>query len=237
MADRDDRASAIGIALAEPYVAASDKERDRLTADHRCSACGKSGKWVTGGKGPLRNAGQLNYHRAAAKCQCGFLNFFYVVLESRSKKGEVVKQLARMAQEGEIPFPELERTLDRARAFAHKEDWEVALKACEQAIEIDDQSSGAWYNLGWIYATLGRFEEARDAYLRVIGLPDDFPSAWKNLGVAYHALGQQQAALDATNKFLERFPKDRAALGMKKSYIGALEEASSESGPRGDMKA
>ena len=63
------------------------------------------------------------------------------------------------------------------------ENWRAALDGFRLATRIQPNLGRAWNNLGIAYTRLGRFDEARNAYLRAVDLDTAFGSPERNLTI------------------------------------------------------
>lgn len=59
-----------------------------------------------------------------------------------------------------------------------------AIKAYEQAIEIDPDDAEPWQGKGSLLHTLGRLEDAIDAFDRAIQIDPDDAASWSSKGYA-----------------------------------------------------
>ncbi|MAG31958.1 MAG: hypothetical protein CL908_13810 [Deltaproteobacteria bacterium] len=66
---------------------------------------------------------------------------------------------------------------------ASDQDWQAALAGFTLATRIQPNLGRAWNNLGIVYGRLGRFDEAREAYLRALELDTAFGSPERNLSL------------------------------------------------------
>jgi tetratricopeptide (TPR) repeat protein len=70
-----------------------------------------------------------------------------------------------------------------------------AIKSCQQAIKIDPNCSGAYYNLGNSLVDVGQIKEALDCYNKAIKIKPNYPEAFLNMGNALRDLGELDSAL------------------------------------------
>ncbi len=96
--------------------------------------------------------------------------------------------------------------LSRGDDFYQSNEYELALKAYDKAIELKPDFAAAWYNRGVALGELGRYEEALKAYDKAIELKLDFAAAWDSRGVALDELGRHDEALEAHDKAIELKP-------------------------------
>ncbi len=75
------------------------------------------------------------------------------------------------------------------------EKYEEALKAYQEAIEINEKNEEAWNNLGFLYFSLGNYVKARECYERATSINQGYREAWYNLGYLEHTLGNLSNAV------------------------------------------
>jgi glycosyltransferase involved in cell wall biosynthesis len=86
-----------------------------------------------------------------------------------------------------------------------------AEKVLKQAIEIDSNRCGAWFNLGVVYAKRGQWIEALEPFVRAIELnPKDADSRY-NCGLVLEKIGQTDAAIEQHSE----------AIALNPDYISA----------------
>ncbi len=208
-----------GLSLRFAYSPKTLGELEAATAHHPCAACGKIGEGVAGDRGPRRERGPIHFFRAALRCKCGFTNFVQVIVNDvpSLRPGNVPstrEALEQAESQGQMPDPAVEELLVEAAAAAHREDWEGASSLASACVDRAPESPAAWYNVGWLRAAGGQWEDSREAYLRVLDLSEEFPSALLNLGSVLKEMGRPQEALTYLNQFLEAYPGDARALRL-----------------------
>jgi tetratricopeptide (TPR) repeat protein len=90
--------------------------------------------------------------------------------------------------------------LSRGDDFYQSNEYELALKAYDKAIELKPDYASAWYNRGFVLDELGRYEEALKAYDKAIELKPDYARAWYNKACAYSLKGDKENALKHLSK-------------------------------------
>ncbi|MEM9100681.1 MAG: tetratricopeptide repeat protein [Pseudomonadota bacterium] len=208
----------VGLSLKHAYTPQSDRELEETTGQHCCLACGRKGQFVTGDLGPLRELGPLKFYRGAMKCQCGYMNFTFVVvndLKNANINTEISTSEAMTIAERDSVFPDwrVEELLNLASAAAHNQSFDEAKDLTEQCLAFDDNNQAAWYNMGWLYTNTQDIPNAVRAYEKVISIGDSFPSAHLNLGYIYEEAGDLQNAVISFERFLNRYPNH---VGAKK---------------------
>ncbi|MCH7764620.1 MAG: tetratricopeptide repeat protein [Candidatus Marinimicrobia bacterium] len=81
--------------------------------------------------------------------------------------------------------------------FYYKEQFELALKAFEMAIEIKPDYGEAWHNKSVTLSQLGRNDEALKTIERAIEIKPDYADAWNNKGITLGKLDRHDEALKA----------------------------------------
>lgn len=91
-----------------------------------------------------------------------------------------------------------------------------------------ESASRAWSNVGIVYRSLGRLDEAAVAYRRAIELDDEFPAARNNLGFVLLLQGRVPEAISELEAAVKQNPGMSQAylnLGLAYAQSGRLEEA------------
>ena len=65
-----------------------------------------------------------------------------------------------------------------------------AIEAYKQALRINPEYAGAWYNLGIDYYDANQTAKAIEAFQQALRINSDDAASLYNLGIAYHVLGQ-----------------------------------------------
>jgi tetratricopeptide (TPR) repeat protein len=102
--------------------------------------------------------------------------------------------------------------------------------ALETAVTLQDKGLEAecLNALALVYISLGRGEDAIDAYRQAIDLAPDQIFPWNNLGSLYFQLGQDEEAVTAYRKAVEHGPREAVGwygLGKAQLRLGRLDEA------------
>jgi predicted TPR repeat methyltransferase len=103
-----------------------------------------------------------------------------------------------------------------------------AVSLLEQSLDANPSDPGCWNNLGIVYASLRRHEQAAGAYRRAAALQPEFPAAFLNLGNALRNLGKWGEAVDAYQNAVRLKPDFAAAhhaLGTALREAGRAAEA------------
>jgi uncharacterized protein (TIGR02466 family) len=90
-----------------------------------------------------------------------------------------------------------------------------AASAYAHAIEIKPADAAPRLQLGNVFYAMGRFEDAVDAYRRLLALKPDMAEAYGNLAMALWAQGDAAGALAACDVGLRQHPGDTAIVAFK----------------------
>jgi cytochrome c-type biogenesis protein CcmH/NrfG len=101
--------------------------------------------------------------------------------------------------------------LKGALALEQMKDWQGMLDWCQKWTKSEPKNSWAWYNLGFAYASLKRYNDAIEAFRQALQINPDYTNAWYNpwynLGVVYGKLKRYDDAIDAYNQGLRINPE------------------------------
>ncbi|MEA2032655.1 MAG: tetratricopeptide repeat protein [Euryarchaeota archaeon] len=96
--------------------------------------------------------------------------------------------------------------LSRGDDFYQSNEYELALKAYDKAIELKPDFAAAWRDRGAALGKLGRYKEVLKACDKAIELKPDAAVAWYNRGGALGKLGRYEESLKACDKAIELKP-------------------------------
>lgn len=129
-----------------------------------------------------------------------------------------------------------------ARAWTRTPVWRSQLTLFEATVKTSPNSALAHINLGSVYQSLGRLEEAEAEYRRAIAIGPDRKGAHHNLGTVLEATGRVEEAIEVYREAVRIDPADwetatnlgRALLsrGRSREAIPVLEEAVKRAGDR-----
>ena len=71
-----------------------------------------------------------------------------------------------------------------ADVLCEKNDVESSVRACLDALQLDDQFDEAWYNLGVYYHILGLYTQAQEAFGKAIALDPSYASLVEEMAPA-----------------------------------------------------
>jgi tetratricopeptide (TPR) repeat protein len=104
--------------------------------------------------------------------------------------GDALNQLKKVAQdnyEGLILRGRIYLTLGKEQDLPVY--YQQAEQVLDEAAKIDPNDGNAWHSLGFARFKLGKFDQARDAFLKAIALGTDMLATRYMLGFAYYKLG------------------------------------------------
>jgi tetratricopeptide (TPR) repeat protein len=112
---------------------------------------------------------------------------------------------------------------DQARAaqfcgdYASSSQWDDALRACTEAIDLNPSSTGSRYTRAMVYRNMDRLEEALAEFLQVLEQDPLHEDAMQNAGYVSALLGQDEEARGYYEQYLELNPAN-AAIRMRVAY-------------------
>jgi serine/threonine protein kinase len=104
------------------------------------------------------------------------------------------------------------------------QQYEPALKAFEQAIDLDANNASAHYQKGLVLRELKRYEEALQAYERSIELDSNFAPAHNEKGSALHKLGKRKKAMQAYEQAIAVDPNLALAYSNKGHVLNEIKK-------------
>ena len=120
-------------------------------------------------------------------------------------------------------------------AYLRKKDYPHAESTLKRVLELDPSDLPAKYNLGLIYGTTGRDEQARQIFAELTEQDPNDDDSWALLGSALDGLGREPEAVEAYRKAIALNPKNaeryrqlgRAQLKLKQmdAAIASLQQA------------
>jgi len=109
-----------------------------------------------------------------------------------------------------------------------QENWSAALTYFQKAKETNPQDADAWFQIGYCYGKLGRYQESIEAYKQAIKINPDYADAHGNLGVDYGKLGRYQDAIELYKQAIRIKPDYVEAhynLGVAYGKLGHYQDA------------
>jgi TPR repeat len=108
------------------------------------------------------------------------------------------------------------RLNEKGRRFMDNGELDLAASCFQAALEVDPQSSPAWFNLGLIYKRERNWEASFDANMRAAALSEDLkddPACW-NAGIAATALRRWDEARRAWTQYGVNIPDGTGPIEM-----------------------
>jgi Flp pilus assembly protein TadD len=106
-----------------------------------------------------------------------------------------------------------------------------ALKAINQALELQFRVPQIWYTQGTVLAALGRQQEALNAFDRSTQLNPQFYPAWQSKALVQMAMGQSTEALASLQQLLKLRPQSYVAWYLQGQVLGQPDRAPLSSPP------
>ncbi len=88
-------------------------------------------------------------------------------------------------------------------SYLQKKNYELAMVEFQRSIQTDKNSKNAYFALGSISETMGKFEDAERYYEAALDIDPEFSEAYNALGVVYSRQERWKDALKAFHKALE----------------------------------
>ncbi|MCX6677431.1 MAG: tetratricopeptide repeat protein [Methanothrix sp.] len=86
--------------------------------------------------------------------------------------------------------------------------------------EIENKSAEVWFNKGFALNSLGKYDEAIQAYEEAIRLGPNYAKAWNNKGIALDNQGKHGEAIKAYDEAIRLDPNDADAWNNKGTTLG-----------------
>jgi serine/threonine protein kinase len=118
--------------------------------------------------------------------------------------------------------------LEEGNAFFKLKQYKEAIKAYEEAVQLDPNNAVAYRNKGVALNDLGRYEEAIKAYEEAIQLDPNNAVFYRNRCVALNWLGRYEEAIKAYEEAIQLDPNSAVFYrnkGVALSKLGRYEEA------------
>jgi Flp pilus assembly protein TadD len=117
-----------------------------------------------------------------------------------------------------LPISTLNNYATSLKKLGRMQDAESVFKL---ALTINPKDSEVLFNLGNLYNSENKLEQARNKYLEAIQLKPDFAEAHYNLGLIFSKLGDNTKAITHLEKFLQLSPNARNAETIR-AYVQKL---------------
>ena len=109
-----------------------------------------------------------------------------------------------------------------------QENYVAALACFQKAKEKNPDNANAWFQVGYCYGKLGRWQEAMESFKQAIRIKPDYADAHYNLGVAYGNLGRYQDEIESCKQAIRIKPdlaEAHGGLGIAYDKLGRFQEA------------
>ena len=117
-----------------------------------------------------------------------------------------------------------EAHFDLGRLYIKSKNYPKAIKAYQEAANLNHRPSDAFYNLGFIYASIEDFANAEKMFIHVVDLkPPYIDKALFNLAVVQQKQGKQKECIENLEKAIINNPKNQRVqqyLNQLKNYRG-----------------
>ena len=125
----------------------------------------------------------------------------------------------------------------RGQVLMRQGKHEEGLEELEKGCELDPESSGSWFQLGYWCELRGMDERAVESYEKCAALGACPRNALLNLGVLYEDLGRYRAAVECYERVFEADPQDARARMYLKDARTSLGQRYDEEGGFGEHAA
>jgi len=98
----------------------------------------------------------------------------------------------------------------------------AALRAYDDALNVDNHYCDAWNDNGYLLKRLGLYAEALDCYYRAVECDPQNWTTWGNLGSLLGMLGRHEASLECSEKSLAINPANQYARHNRDQALRAL---------------
>jgi len=108
--------------------------------------------------------------------------------------------------------------LDRAKLYLKKDKTSEAIKALNEAVELDDKQYEAYKLLGDVYYQIKSFDKALTAYNKAIKNHKE-PIAYFNRGITYVSLNQLDQAIKDVTTCMNTYKGDKNFIYKELGYL------------------
>ncbi len=126
---------------------------------------------------------------------------------------------ALLVQATEVAPMMVEPHIMLGKRYTHRQEYPKAIDAYQKAVGLDPAASDAFFNLGFIYAATGKFEDAEKAFQQVVSLkPAYVDKSLFNLAVVQQKLGKKAQSIANLEEVVAMKPENKRAL----AYLNQL---------------
>jgi len=155
-----------------------------------------------------------------------YLSHVYLELQLR---GDERRDLVKNAKEHSEKATEKEKLYILAEhAYIIERDSEKRIRILKELIEKYPNEKDAYWELGMIYHSRGKFTEAIDEYNKALELAPTSRNSLNMLGYAYSDMGEYEKAVEFFSKYATLYPEDANPIdSMAEQYfrMGNLDDA------------
>lgn len=124
-----------------------------------------------------------------------------------------LKAEALLGKASEVAPKMIKPHLMLAKRYTHTKEYPRAIEAYQKVVQLDPAESDAFFNLGFIYATNGKYEEAENAFKQVVQLkPAYLTKSLFNLAVVQQRLGKNRESIANLEAVVAMEPDNQKAL-------------------------
>ena len=132
---------------------------------------------------------------------------------------------ALLLQSIEIDPDNINAHVHLGKLYTKAQNYTSAIDAYQQAVSLDKKLSQAFFNLGFIYATLGNYQDAEKNFTRVVELePSYLDKALFNLALVQEKLGKNEACLENLRLAMKISPDNKKMQTYFEQIAGVPEE-------------
>ncbi len=111
---------------------------------------------------------------------------------------------------------------------ARRSNWDSAIAKYSEVLRLSPFYIDAYYNRGWCFIELGKYQEAIRDFSKIIDLDKDYKNAYLSKGFARYNLGDYEKAIEDYLIELKLQPNDKLCfnnIGVAKEKLNQFEEA------------
>ena len=132
---------------------------------------------------------------------------------------------ALLLQALEIDPDNITAHLHLGKLYTEAQKYTSAIDAYQQAVRLNQKLSQAFFNLGFIYATLGNYKDAEKNFTRVVELePSYLDKALFNLALVQEKLGKNEACVENLRIAMAISPDNKKVQRYFKQVVGDIGE-------------
>lgn len=152
-----------------------------------------------------------------------------LLAEAYLRGGDMEKALMKLRTIAQKRPDNLQVWISVAQAALHQKEWELVLKACEEAKRLDDESSSVYYYEGLAYKEMEAYDTAVEKFGKAIEKAGEYAAAYFMRAMAYMQDGKLEYAEKDLDFLINKGLADDMVYEQKgflrkenKDYEGAL---------------